>query len=252
VELYRTAPAGLVGCAAIGLANGAFWTFGPLAAKAQVTSSLGVSLYMSACLAGGALSQWPLGRLSDHLDRRWVIVALCLATAILGVLLTAQEQAPDAVLLILAALFGATALSVYPICVAHANDRADPSACVETSGLLLMAFGVGAAVGPFLVGLIVATAGIASLFVAIAAIHLTLAAFVLVRIALSRPVPGSERAPFASQPPIGHGTQPLVELQPHKESGLGGAPCADSDPPRSDRLGLENVRNGKVTTVRGD
>jgi MFS family permease len=52
VKLYRTAPVGLVGCLAAGLANGAFWTFAPVFAQARSDSSLGVSLFMAAAVLG--------------------------------------------------------------------------------------------------------------------------------------------------------------------------------------------------------
>jgi MFS family permease len=55
VKLYRTAPVGLVGCLAAGLANGAFWTFAPVFAQARSDSSLGVSLFMAAAVLGGCV-----------------------------------------------------------------------------------------------------------------------------------------------------------------------------------------------------
>jgi MFS family permease len=55
---------------AAGLANGAFWTFAPLFAQARSTTSLDVSLFMSATVVRGALSQWPIGQFSDLMDRR--------------------------------------------------------------------------------------------------------------------------------------------------------------------------------------
>jgi len=47
----------------------------------------GVVLYMSATVLGGALAQWPVGLLSDKMDRRWRIMGLCLAGASIGLAL---------------------------------------------------------------------------------------------------------------------------------------------------------------------
>jgi MFS family permease len=217
-ELYRAAPVGVVGCLAAGLANGAFWTFAPLFAQARSDSSLGVSLFMSATLIGGALSQWPVGRFSDHVDRRWIIVGACLISAAAAVLLMIQQETLNLVLVALASVFGAFALSLYPICAAHVNDRANPMTYVKVSSRLLMAFGLGAIVGPFLAGFLVSEAGIASLFAFTAAIHVALALFALSRISTVKPVPEEERVTFAPLPPIGHGTQPIFELQEGAES----------------------------------
>lgn len=215
--LYRTAPVGLVGCLATGLANGAFWTFAPLFAESRSETSLGVSLFMSAAVIGGALSQWPIGRCSDHVDRRWVIAGVSLASAVAALLIILQPNGSAPLMLGLTVLFGASALTLYPLCVAHVNDRADPAAFIEVSSRLLMAFGFGAILGPFVVGFLIAAGGITNLFVFTAAIHLALALYALSRIRLVEPAPEPERTAFAPSPPLSHGTQAVVELQQSAE-----------------------------------
>jgi MFS family permease len=211
--LYRTAPVGLVGCLATGLANGAFWTFAPLFAQARSETSLGVSLFMSAAVIGGALSQWPIGRFSDHVDRRWVVAGVCLASAAAALLIILQPNGSAPLMLGLSVLFGASALTLYPLCVAHVNDRADPEAFIEVSSRLLMAFGFGAILGPFVAGFLIAAGGITNLFVFTAVIHVALAVFTFSRIRLVEPTPEPERTAFAPSPPLSHGTQAAVELQ---------------------------------------
>ena len=202
--LYRTAPVGLVGCLATGLANGAFWTFAPLFAQARSETSLGVSLFMSAAVIGGALSQWPIGRFSDHVDRRWVIAGVCLASAAAALLIILQPNGSAPLMLGLTVLFGASALTLYPLCVAHVNDRADPAAFIEVSSRLLMAFGFGAILGPFVAGFLIAAGGITNLFVFTAAIHVALAFYTFSRIRLVEPAPearaDSLRAQSSAQP----------------------------------------------------
>ena len=44
-----------------------------------------VALFMSTVVIGGAAQQWPLGRLSDRMDRRKVIVLASLGAASAGV-----------------------------------------------------------------------------------------------------------------------------------------------------------------------
>lgn len=216
-ELYRTAPVGVVGCLAAGLANGAFWTFAPIFAQARGSSSLDVSLFMSATVIGGALSQWPIGRFSDRLDRRRIIVGACLVSAAAALLLMLQPDAFAPGLMSLGFVFGAFALSLYPVCVAHVNDRANPKTFVKVSSHLLMAFGLGAIVGPLLAGFLISAAGIAMLFAFTAAIHVVLALFTLSRIWMVKPVPDPERGIFAPLPPIGHATQPILKLQESAE-----------------------------------
>lgn len=212
-ELLRTAPVGVVGCLAAGLANGAFWTFAPLYAQAQGESSFDVSLFMAATVIGGAISQWPIGRLSDRLDRRWIVLALCLVSGGSAVLFVLQPGTSAVGLAGIGVVFGAFALSLYPVCAAHVNDRADPNTFVKVSSRLLMAFGIGAIVGPILAGFLIAQTEIAMLFAFTAAIHVALAVFAASRIFTVEPVPDPERGTFAPLPPIGHGTQPIFKLQ---------------------------------------
>jgi MFS family permease len=212
-ELFRTAPVGVAGCLAAGVANGAFWTFAPLFAQARSGSSLDVSLFMSATVVGGALSQWPIGRFSDRLDRRWVILCVCVVSAAVALLLALQSRITAPGLMGLGTIFGAFALSLYSICAAHVNDRADPKTFIKVSSHLLMAFGLGAIVGPLVAGFVISHMGISMLFAFTAAIHVALAIFTLSRIWTVKPVPERERGLFAPLPPIGHGTQPFFELQ---------------------------------------
>jgi MFS family permease len=76
-----------------------------------------------------------------------------------------------------------------------------------------MAFGLGAVVGPLLAGVLISKEGITALFAFTAAIHLVLAVFAINRILLTESVAKEERVTFSPLPPIGHGTQPIFELQ---------------------------------------
>ncbi len=215
-ELYRLAPVGLVGCFGVGIANGAFWTFSPLFAQAQTDTALHVSLFMSACVLGGMASQWPLGWLSDRVDRRAVILGAFVAAAAAGVVLAVQTRwvLPPSTMFILGGLYGAASLAIYSVCVAHANDRADPDAVVAVSSHLLFAFGFGAIVGPFIASLVIDRIGIGALFGFTAAVHAVLATFAAVRIRRAEPVAEAARTPFTPAPPAGQGTHAAAALDP--------------------------------------
>src|SRR5262249_34392237 len=65
-RLFKVSPVGAAGCLTVGIANGAFWTLAPLYAEGLGFSTRELALFMSVFIAGGALVQWPLGRLSDY------------------------------------------------------------------------------------------------------------------------------------------------------------------------------------------
>jgi len=55
-------------------------------------------------------------------------------------------------LLLLGVAFGALVFAVYGLSVAHTNDLIAPSEVLETTGGLLLLYGIGATVGPTLAG----------------------------------------------------------------------------------------------------
>jgi len=75
IKLFRISPLGVIGCFAVGITNGAFWGLAPLSIRIAGLSVDVVGYFMSACIIGGVLFQWPIGMLSDRMDRRTVLVA---------------------------------------------------------------------------------------------------------------------------------------------------------------------------------
>lgn len=184
-RLYAVSPVGVLGCFFIGLANGAFWQLAPVYAHGRDLSTSGVALFMSIVVAAGALAQWPLGWLSDRVDRRKVIVGALLA-AIGADLLMAAPSASTGMTLAAVAVFGACVLPIYSLCVAHTNDVLGRQHCVAASGGLLLAFGLGAIVGPLVASAAMQAFGAGALFVHAALVHVAFVVFALHRIRMRR------------------------------------------------------------------
>lgn len=190
-SLYRISPVGLAGCLFIGLANGAFWQLAPVYAQGNGLSRGEVALFMSLVTLVGALAQWPVGHLSDRRDRRWIILG-CLAASLAADLLMAAPRPGAVATLWGAVVFGACVLPIYSLCLAHTNDLLGREHCVAASGGLLLAFGVGAVVGPLLAAGLMQRWGAGALFHYMAAIHVVFAGFVGWRLWRRRgaPLPG--------------------------------------------------------------
>lgn len=216
-EIFWTAPTAFLGCLAVGLANSAFWTFAPLYAQNEIGAGAPVGIFVATCVFGGAVAQWPVGRISDRTDRRWVILGLCLTSAATGLALYADFSRPGLAVYALGVLFGASTLSLYSVCIAYANDRATPENYVDVSSYLLMVFGAGAIAGPLLAGIMISILGYPSLFLFTAGAVSLLGFLVLARSRVRSPVPLEERVAFASQPPFSHGTQAIIPLQQEAE-----------------------------------
>ncbi len=195
-RLYRLSPVGAVGCLAVGMANGSFWALAPVFAQRDMGGTTAVALFMSVAVIAGAVGQWPLGRLSDRIDRRKVILLACVGAAGAGIAMVLLGRLWGDALLVFAFLFGMFAFPLYAISVAHMNDYIEPEGYVEAASGLLLIFAIGAVVGPIVASAVVGFFGIATLFLYTAAIHLSMAGFALYRMSKRGRAPQEERVTF--------------------------------------------------------
>ena len=218
-RLIRTSPSGALACLATGLANGSFWALAPLfAAKIDNDVSL-AAWFMTSAVIGGAITQWPLGLLSDKIGRRKVLVAVSLAGSLAGLslfLLAPVLQFWSAILL--AALWGTLAFPLYTIAIAYTNDFADPSEYVTVSSGLLLVYGLGATAGPFIASLLMTRISNGSLFGFSAFVHIALVAFVGIRFISSRAV-AEQPIAFGDALSAAQTTSQIFEEEVQQQSG---------------------------------
>ena len=219
-RLLETSPVGMAGVIAVGLANGAFWTLGPVYAISLGFKTTGIAVFMSAFVLGGTLIQLPLGRFSDRFDRRWIIVGVSAAAAIGGValaLLGHWEVHSRWLLYSLAFFFGAAMLPLYSLSIAHANDRIERTEFLEASATLLMVNALASVAGPMLAAIVTAMAGMWTLFLYTAAIHVAMVLFTLQRIAVARAPAEESRELFVAVPQQGSATSLELDPRSHEE-----------------------------------
>ena len=177
---YGTSPAGMLGSLATGLANGAFWALAPVFTAVYSGDLSLAAWFMTAGVLGGAAGQFPLGWLSDQIDRRYVLVGISVAGCTVGaVIWMLGTDISESIVLALGFAWGALSFPVYSISVAHANDRANPEDYVRLSSALLLMYGVGAITGPFLASAVMTVIGATGLYVYISAIHGVLAIYIV-------------------------------------------------------------------------
>ncbi|HQU15268.1 MAG: hypothetical protein B7Z66_09110 [Chromatiales bacterium 21-64-14] len=163
-ELFRRAPVAVLGALGAGLTGAAFVTLGPVYGVQSQLGIPGVSALMGVTVLGGLLLQWPMGSLSDHYDRKRMLVAVNFGVALvsLAILLSGTRSIPG--LLALATCFGGLTYLLYPLSVSHANDLVDGPFFVQVSAGLLFAWGLGSAIGPLLAASVMAVMGPDGLF----------------------------------------------------------------------------------------
>lgn len=196
VRLYQTSPAAFVGILLIGVSQGAVFTLSPLYGSQIGLTTNQSAYYAAAIIAGGMIAQWPVGRLSDRMDRRLVLVGMGVATfaAALSIVVFSPTDFPIAMLT--AVLVGMFTQPLYAIAVAHAFDHAAQEDFVETSSGMLLSFGIGSIIGPLVASLLMGQIGPSGLYVTIAAVSLTMAAFVMTRVLTRKALTEDEKTDF--------------------------------------------------------
>lgn len=200
IRLYRISPLGTVGSFATGMGHGAIFSMAAVVVRGYGLSVAEVSLFMAALIAGGAVLQWPIGRLSDRIDRRRVIAGTAIAVALVAALGIPVAAFSNAGLIAIGALLGGTALPMYSLYVAHTNDQLQPSQMVAASSGLFKAVSAGAILGPLLTGWITDLAGPGGFFWYLIAIHLASAVYALYCMARSEAPAVDEQSPYAPVP----------------------------------------------------
>ncbi len=172
--IWAISPVACIGCITIGLTNSAFRLMGPLYAGNIGMDTAAVALFISAGIVGGAVLQYPLGWLSDRLDRRWVLIASTSGAVAAGLFLS-QVAGTSALLNNIGIFaFGAFALPLYSLSAAHANDRAKPGQFVLVAAGLSFFFSLGASIGPVMAAWVMKTFGVSAFFTYTSVVHASL------------------------------------------------------------------------------
>ena len=213
-ELWKNSPYTVVVTVMVGVSNGAFGTLGAVFAERTDLSVTAIALFMALALLAGALFQIPIGHLSDRFDRRWMLTGLALLAAAVECYLIFVRPAGPLPNLVAASLFGSAIYAMYPVIVAHANDRASPDTFLQISGGLLLLFGAGAIVGPAIAGAVMAWYGPLGLFLTTIVSHIGIILFGMKRLSSRADVPHEVKSDFVSVLPARLATPETAILDP--------------------------------------
>jgi len=157
VGLFLKSPLGLLGALSAGLINGSVYAMAPVFSRQIGQAADETAWLMSAAIFGGLLMQWPVGILSDRVDRTVVLSLLggLVALAAAGLVWIGSYRTEWMFLGM--AVFGGLIFTIYPVAVARAYDVFAGEDIVAVSSALLLGYGIGAAVGPVASSLTMAT-----------------------------------------------------------------------------------------------
>lgn len=212
--LYRNSPVSFVAMLLVGMANGAFGTLAPVFGDKVGLSGATIATLMSVTIFSGAIMQFPAGRLSDHMDRRYVLAGISAIAGASGLALFALAPDSLGMLFALISLYGAMSYTLYSIIVAHANDYAEADQFVAVSGGLLLLYGIGTIIGPTIGGIVMTGNTPYMLFALTGVAHISIAAYALYRSTRRASIPLGDRETFSSVPASRSATPEAIALDP--------------------------------------
>jgi MFS family permease len=139
-----------------------------------------ISIFVGALYVGGLVLQYPIGWISDRMDRRMLIMGLS-AIAALVMLVAAFVPLPFAALIVVALLLGGITNPVYALLIAYTNDFLSREQMAAASAGLIFLNGFGAIFGPTATGWMMETVGPRGFFLFIGLLYIALAAYAAYR-----------------------------------------------------------------------
>ena len=198
-DLYRNSPLGVIAVTISGFVSAIMFSMGPVYARLSGLNTADVARFMAVSIFAAALTQYPVGRLSDRMDRRNVIAVICALTTIVAANIALFPGIPHPAFLLLAATFSGLVLTLYSLAVSHVNDQLEPSEMVAASSALLLLNGIGASLGPLLAGTLIGAYGPPAYFVTLASLTGSLTLYDLWR--KSRSKSPAQKRPFINAQP---------------------------------------------------
>ena len=242
-EAFISSPFGMVSSFFYGTIQSALFTLLAVYAATMNFSIFQISLVTFMLAVSGAISQWPIGKLSDMFDRRRVIIIVTFAAAFFAfcaILSSRQMYLPGDLatskfwFYIFLILFSFCSLPMFSLILAHTNDFIPKEKFVAAGASLQFTFGMGAMGGPFLCSVFMGFVGPNGFFIFLIFFHALIGVYGLYRSKV-RPVVENPDSQFVAMPqsitPAG------IELNPSTE------PIEDPIKPSLEPIAEENKPN---------
>jgi MFS family permease len=199
-ELFHASPLSFVSMILLGSVFAAMFGMGSVYAAEVGFSAAEVSTFISAIFIGSLVCQYPIGWLSDRLDRRQLIFSVAMAGGLAGAAgFVGGTSLP--LLLALGFCLGGAANPLYSLLLAYLNDYLEPDDMAAASGGLVFINGLGAIGGPILTGWLMGAVGPEGFWLFIAVLFLAIAAYALYRMTQRAATPVDETAAYVNMLP---------------------------------------------------
>lgn len=199
-ELFRSSPLTFTGMTIMGGVFAAIFGMSSIYAS-NIGMTLGqVSSFVAAFFVGPLVMQYPIGWVSDRMDRRqliMIVAAIGGIAAFVGYLTSGSYT----MLLVVAFVLGGTANPLYSLLIAYMNDFLEPDDMAAASGGLIFVNGVGAISGPLVTGWAMGAMGSDAFWLIIAVLMLAVTVYSAYRMTQRPSVPVDETASYVGVMP---------------------------------------------------
>ena len=184
-KLYEASPLGCVGMFVLGGVFSAQFGMAAVWGTQAGLSVRDISIFIAGIYIGGMVCQYPIGWLSDRMDRRKVILGVTAIGAV-GLMIPVLWEIPFWALCLVGALGGAVSNPLYSLLLAYVNDYLEKSDMAAASAGLLFINGLGAITGPVITGWMMGLVGPRGFFLFMAVLFAALAVYALWRMTRRR------------------------------------------------------------------
>ena len=178
-QLWSISPLGVVGQFFLGAIFAALFGMASVYGTERGLTVKDISLFVAAIYFGGMILQYPIGWVSDRMDRRVLIFIVCSIGTFFS--FTANLSDNFIWLLIVAFIIGGVSNPLYSLYIAYTNDYLEHDDMASASGGLIFLTGIGAIFGPSIVGWLLDAYGAASYFWFIGSVMAIMGSYALYR-----------------------------------------------------------------------
>ncbi|MCL4674932.1 MAG: MFS transporter [Pararhodobacter sp.] len=197
--LYTISPLGFVGMFLLGAIFSAQFGMASIWATQVGLSVRDLSIFVASIYIGGLVLQYPIGWISDRMDRRRLILFLSVVGTLV-LMIPVLIDAPFALLVLVGAMGGGISNPLYSLLLAYVNDYLEHSDMAAASAGLMFINGLGAISGPLITGWMMSVIGPSGFFLFMSAIFGMLAGYGIWRM-FQRPVTPGAQATFTAVSP---------------------------------------------------
>jgi MFS family permease len=179
-ELYKASPLGSITMILLGGVNSLLFGMSAVYGSEKGLSVKEISILVGSIYVAGALFQYPVGFISDRMDRRRLIILLALF-GLLGVFTGLLLHNNFYIILVAFFIAGGVANPLYSVVIAYTNDYLRTEDMSSAAGGLVFMSGVGGIIVPVLTGQLMNTFGPESLIFILCITFFTIIAYGLYR-----------------------------------------------------------------------